>query len=208
METITLDQPQGQTKAKRKGIPKALIYEMRHGKPIYYRDYRKVLTNEKCLEEVMGCSALQGQLVAWIVGFLLSKLNVRKYAVMSNEAGFIYAPRSWRLLDIAIFDKKRLKKELLSTKYVKTAPKVVIEVDTKADSKNYGDILGYLTEKTEDLLKAGVEKVIWILTDTQKVVVAEQGKTWLLAKWNDVIPVVEDVTIQVEELVNAMTEEE
>jgi len=205
---MVLEQPQGKTKAKRKAIPKALIYEMRHGKPIYYRDYKKVLTNEKCLEEVMGSSSLQGQLVAWIVWFLLSKLNVRKYAVMSNETGFIYAPRSWRLLDIAIFDKKTLKPELLSTKYVKTAPKVVIEVDTKADLKNYGDILGYLTEKTEDLLKVGLEKVIWILTDTRKVVVAEQGKTWLLAKWNDVIPVVDDVTIQVEELVNSMTEEE
>ena len=127
---------------------------------------------------------------------------------MSNESGFIYAPKNWRLLDIAIFEKKNMKQELLSTKYVKTPPKIVIEVDTKADLKPYGDILGYLTEKTDDLLKAGVEKVIWILTDTQKVMVAEQGKTWLLAKWSDVIPVVDDVTMQLEEFVKEMTEEE
>ncbi|GAK61167.1 hypothetical protein U27_01066 [Candidatus Vecturithrix granuli] len=127
---------------------------------------------------------------------------------MSNETGFIYGPKSWRLLDIAIFEKKALKKELLSTKYVKTAPKIVIEVDTKANLKNYGDILSYLTEKTEDLLKAGVEKMIWILTDSRKVMVAEQGQTWLLTKWTDVIPVVDDVSIQIEELVNSMTAEE
>ncbi len=31
-------------KHKRRGIPRELIYEMRHGKPIYYRDYDKVLS--------------------------------------------------------------------------------------------------------------------------------------------------------------------
>jgi len=36
---------------KRKSIPKVLIYEMRKGSPIYYRDYDKVLSGEKQLEE-------------------------------------------------------------------------------------------------------------------------------------------------------------
>ena len=31
----------------RKGVPRELIYEMRYGKPIYYRDYDKVLSGEK-----------------------------------------------------------------------------------------------------------------------------------------------------------------
>ncbi|GAK51393.1 hypothetical protein U14_02637 [Candidatus Moduliflexus flocculans] len=208
METVTYDQPQATCQAKRKAIPKELIYEMVHDKPIYYRGYRKVLTHEKSLEEVMGSSLLQGALVALIAGILFRKLNLRKYMIATNETGFLYSPKNWRLLDIAIFDKSRVKQELFSAKYVKTPPKIVIEVDTKADLKQYGDILGYLTEKTDDLLKAGVEKVIWILTDTQKVMVAEQGKTWLLAKWNDVIPVVDDVTIQIETLINEMTEEE
>lgn len=208
METVAYDQPHTTRNAKRAAIPKELIYEMVRDKPVYYRGYRKVLTNEKSLEEVMGSSGLQGQLIAWIVGYLLRRLNVRKYAVMTNETGFLYAPKNWRLLDIAIYDKKAVKHEMLSPKYLKTAPKIVIEVDTKADLKQYGDMLGYLTEKTDDLLKAGVEKVIWILTDTQKVMVAEQGKTWLLATWSDVIPVVDDVTIRIEELVKEMTESE
>jgi len=208
METVTYDQPQATQKAKRNAIPKELIYEMVRDKPVYYRGYRKVLTNEKSLEEVMGSSLLQGALVALIAGVLFRKLNLRKYMIATNETGFLYMPKNWRLLDIAIFDKRLVKKELFSAKYVKTAPKIVIEVDTKADLKPYGDMLGYLTEKTDDLLKAGVEKVIWILTDTQKVMVAEQGKTWLLATWSDEIPVVDDVTIRIEELVNEMTEEE
>jgi Uma2 family endonuclease len=202
VDAIVLERPKTRLKAKRKPIPKELIYEMAHSKPIYYRDYKKVLTNEKCAEEVMGSSFLQGQLVATIVGFLLSKLDIRKYVVTTNELGFIYAAKSWRVLDVAIFDRKKVKPELGSTKYVKTAPKIVIEVDTKADVKHYGDILGYLTEKTDDLLNAGVEKVIWILTETHKVFVAEQGKPWILAKWTDSIPVVDDVTMQVEQMLN------
>ncbi|RTZ69376.1 MAG: Uma2 family endonuclease, partial [Aquificaceae bacterium] len=43
---------------KRKGIPKELIYEMRKGSPIYYRDYDKVLSGEKKPEEVMGSGLL------------------------------------------------------------------------------------------------------------------------------------------------------
>ncbi len=47
------------TKKIRKKVPKELIYEMRHGSPIYYKDYDKVLTGEKKLDEVMGSSKIQ-----------------------------------------------------------------------------------------------------------------------------------------------------
>jgi hypothetical protein len=43
-------------KRGRKGIPRELIYEMRYGKPIYYRDYDKILLGEKTLEEIVGSS--------------------------------------------------------------------------------------------------------------------------------------------------------
>lgn len=43
------------------------------------------------------------------------------------------------------------------------------------------------------------------VTESQKVLIAEQGKQWLIAKWNDTIPVVEDVAINLEEIVNTLT---
>jgi len=205
MASVVLDKPKGKRPAKRKRIPKELIYEMVHGKPIYYRDYKKVLANKKSAEEIMGSSALQAQLVALIVSILISTLDLRKYVVMTNELGFIYAPKNWRILDIAIFEKKNVKSELLSTKYVKTAPNIVIEVDTKADVKDFSDMFSYLSEKTDDLLDSGVEKVLWILTKSQKILIAEQGKQWVIAKWNDTIPVLENVTINLEEIVNTLT---
>ena len=192
------------TTAALQQIPKELIYEMRRGKPIYYRDYQKMTVQEKSMEEIMGSSALQSGLIALIIGFLAGKLDLRQYVVMTNELGFFYSKKSWRALDIAIFRRADIKAELHSTTYVKTAPKIVIEVDTKAEVKEHGDLFGYLTEKTEDLLTAGVERVIWILTETRKVVVAEPNTPWLLAKWSDSIPVVDDVTMQINQFMEQL----
>lgn len=47
-------------------------------------------------------------------------------------------------------------------------PKVVIEVDTKADLKGYGKLTHYVLEKTDDLIKAGVNKVIWVFTKEKR----------------------------------------
>jgi len=93
-----------------KKIPEALIYEMRHGSPIYYRDYEKVLAGEKTLEEVMGSSELQAWLIDTILAFLHLHLNRKKYKVLSNEVGYKFAPKSWYNLDIAIVERNKIKK--------------------------------------------------------------------------------------------------
>ncbi|WP_457644168.1 Uma2 family endonuclease [Persephonella sp.] len=185
---------------KRKRVPKELIYEMRYGSPIYYRDYDKVLSGEKTLEEVIGSSKIQAWIISTILEFLLKVLNGKKYKVFTNEAGFQWVPRTWRNLDIAIFNKKKLLKEGLTDKYTKTPPEVVIEVDTKADLRKYGDMLSYMKEKTQDLLNAGVKKVIWYTTDDKKVMVAEKNKRWFITDWNDTINVIDDIDLNIEDL--------
>ncbi len=180
-------------KNKRKRVPKELIYEMRYGSPIYYRDYDRVLSGEKTVEEVMGSSKLQALLVWLILKFLVKNLDHSKYEVFTNEAGFQWAPRTWRNLDIAIFDKKKLLKEGIDNKYAKTPPEVVIEVDTKADLRKYGDFMNYQREKTQDLLNAGVKKVIWYTTFDKKVMVAEKDKPWIITDWNYELEIIEDL---------------
>ena len=96
---------------KRKRVPRELIYEMRYGSPIYYRDYDKVLSGEKTLEEVMGSSKIQWIVIYVIFSYLISKIDRDKYIIATNEAGFQLAPRTWRNLDIAIFDKEKILKE-------------------------------------------------------------------------------------------------
>jgi len=53
METTTLERP-----ASQQEIPKSLIYEEIDGKPFYYRNWKKVLNQQKKLEEIMGCSGI------------------------------------------------------------------------------------------------------------------------------------------------------
>ncbi len=193
--------PKPAKKAKRRRVPKALIYEMRHGRPIYYRDYEKVLAGEKTLEEVMGSGKLQWWIIEVIVAFLLAHLDRRRYKVALNEAGFKYAPRSWRNLDIAIFEREKVLAEGLTDEYVETPPLVVIEVDTKADLGRYeGQMEWYIREKTDDLLNAGVGRVIWYTTRDKRVLVAERGKRWFLTTWDDPIEVIDGIVLNLAEL--------
>ena len=181
-------------------VPKELIYEMRYGKPIYYRDYDKVLSGEKTLEEVIGSSKIQWLIISLILKVLMKKLSVDKYEIATKEVGFKFAPRSWRNLDIAIFRKGELLEEGIDNRYVKTPPEVVIEVDTKADLRKYGDFMHYMTEKTQDLLNAGVKKVIWITTYDRKIMVAEKGERWFITDWDDTIEVIEGIELNIEKL--------
>ena len=189
-------------KKKRRKIPKELIYEMARGSPIYYRDYDKVLTGGKTLEEVMGSSGLQSYLIILILNLLLSKLSGR-YVVLSNEVGFKFSPTSLRNLDIAIFEKEKVKDSLLKDEYIAVPPKVVIEVDTKADLKKHGDVIHYINEKTDDLLGSGVERVIWVLTKERKVMVAEKGKRWFITDWDDEINYTENIKFSINQLLKA-----
>jgi len=190
MRTATADKK----RIGRKGIPKELIYEMRYGKPIYYRGYDKVLKGEKTLEEVMGSSKLQWWIVDLIVRFLYKKLDSKKYVVATNEAGFQWAPRTWRNLDIAIFEREKILKEGINEKYAQTPPEVVIEIDTKADLRKYGDFMNYAREKTQDLLDAGVKRIIWYTTFDKKVMVAEKGKRWFITDWNEEVEIVNGIS--------------
>ena len=189
----TLQAEHKKKETQRKKIPKGLIYEMRYGKPIYYRDYDKVLEGEKSLEEVMGSSKLQVFIISIILNFLFKNLDSRKYIIATNEAGFQWAPRSWRNLDVAIFDREKLLKEGINNKYAKTPPEVVIEIDTKADLRKHGDFMNYQREKTQDLLDAGVKKVIWYTTFDKKVMVAEKDKPWIITDWDYEIEILDNL---------------
>ena len=78
------------SKEKRKALLKALIYEKVNGKPIYYRDYKKVLKGELPPEAVMGSSGLQALIIRLIVEFLLKTLDLSRYEILFNELGFLY----------------------------------------------------------------------------------------------------------------------
>ena len=187
-------------KVQRKGVPKELIYEMRKGSPIYYRNYDKVLKGELPIEVVRASTALKAWLVSILMDILVENLEP-KFEVLANEVGYKFAPRSWYNLDIAVWDKEKVKPYLKQEKLIPVAPKVVIEVDTKADLRKFDNPQDYFHRKTQDLLNAGVEKVIWIFTKDKKVWIAEQKKPWLIVDWDYDIPVMKNIKINLEKLI-------
>ncbi len=179
-----------QKEQDRKQLLKELVYERYRGRPIYYRGHREVLQGKKTVEEVMGSSKLQWFVIQVILRLLFANLDLSRFVIATNEAGFRTGRRSWRNLDIAVFDRQQLLQEGVDEKYVQTPPKVVIEVDTKADLQKYEDLLSYVIEKVQDLHQAGVERVVWILTRNRRVVIAEQQE----AEWK-IVPLDEEIEL-------------
>lgn len=56
-------------------------------------------------------------------------------------------------------------------------------------------------DKTDELLKFGVEKVIWIFTDTKKILVAAKGGEWQLLNWEKEIAILGGFKLVVSDIV-------
>lgn len=169
---------------QQKRIPQRLIYEVIDGKPFYFRGYKEVLAKKRTLEEVVGISGLQ----SFIAQYLLELLYLGK----SQEYYFLirvgtHLDKNNNLSgDVYIYDKKTLSPDKINTHYVEVAPKIAIEIDIRIDLSDEKDF-GYVFTKTHKLLDFGVEKVLWIFTKHQKVMVATKDQDWLTKNWNQEI---------------------
>ena len=185
-----------------KTIPKALIYEMVDGKPIYYKGYKDYLSGDKQIDELMGSSYLQALIGTQLIIILSRLIDLKKYQLISNEVGLKFGKKSWRAADLAIYEKESLKDVPKVNKYLEIPPKIVIEIDTKADLEDIQDPLGYYHEKTDQLLNFGVSKVVWIFTDTQKIMIARQGEDWQISDWNKNISIMEGIEVNIVRIIN------
>ncbi len=182
-------------------IPKELIYEMVDGTPVYYRGYEAFLNGTKELDEIMGSSVRQSNIITQLVILLGMQLD-KKYRILTNEIGLQFSPNSWRAADIAIVEKQKLKQQSDPNKYLEVASEVVIEIDIKASLDQIKDVYGYFHKKTDQLLEFGVQKVIWIFTDSQKVMMAERGKSWQTFDWKNSFEIMQGVSVNVQSILD------
>ena len=187
-------------------IPEVLIYEMVDGNPIYYKGYKDYLDGTKQIEELIGSSYLQALICTELIILLSRLLNLQEYRIISSEIGLRFSPKSWRAADLAIFQKSKLKGVAIENKYLEVPPKIVIEIDTKAQLEDINNPLGYYQEKTDQLLNFGVEKVIWIFTDTQKIMIAEKEEDWHISSWNKNVEMLPGVKFNIEAIIKAAEE--
>lgn len=185
-------------KAAVKEIPETLIYEMANGVPIFYNGYREYLSGKIQLDELMGSSKIQSLLATELIALLRSFLS-DEYLIFGNELGLQFSTKSWRAADIAVIKEEKVLE--INNKYLDVAPELVIEIDTKADLSEVRNPLGYYQEKTEELIRFGVESVIWIFTDTRKVMVARKSeKIWEIMNWTEDVELIEDLKVNIGQL--------
>lgn len=167
-----------------KTVPKTLIYEVWDGKPVYYKGYKKVLSGETNFETVMGSSVLQTYIVSLVFGHLIKNLPGKEYFVGTNEPSLHLSNRNNLSNDIVVYHKSDYKVSLQSLEYATIPPLIALEVDIKADMENFGSETDYFQQKTDKLLAFGVQKVLWITTASQKIMVAADPKHWEIFTWD------------------------
>jgi Uma2 family endonuclease len=192
--------PTKKNRNSKKTIPPYLIYEEMDGKPIYYRGYEKVLKRKKQFEEIMGSSSLQSFIISCIYDYLVNTCDKKAYKVLSNELGLHISHGNNLAADIAIFERERIKDYLFKDKYIDIPPKIVIEVDPKADLNKFDETMDYINTKSQKLFEFGVENVFWILSTHQQIITAVPNGKWLLSKWYNEIQLTDDLKFSLEQL--------
>jgi hypothetical protein len=183
---------------RKRKVPEYLVKEEIDGKKFYYPGYKHVVSGKKNLEDIMGWSALQGFIVSYFTELLMKHLNLKKYKVMPGETGNHLGYRNNLSLDIAIFDRKVLTPEKVTDKYVDVPAYCVIEIDVQAEWEA-GDMsdVEFIGLKTNKLFEFGTQKLIWVLSKSKKIIVAEPNKHWSIIDWNEDIELIENITFNV-----------
>ncbi|MDZ7897692.1 MAG: Uma2 family endonuclease [Arcicella sp.] len=184
-----------QRKVARK-VPEYLVKEILNGIPIHYKGYKAVLRKEKTLEDIMGASGLQSFIVSYIYKLMVRQLSDDMYHILTGETGLHLKLSDNLSGDIVLYDYDKLPISNIDTHYLSIPPKIDIEIDVNIDTTDFTEQT-YIYAKTDRLLLWGVEKVIWVLSVSKKVIVAEQGKDWLIVDWSKDIEIIDGIKFNV-----------
>jgi hypothetical protein len=198
MEQRAQSQPKSATTRKRK-VPDYLVKDLIDGVPYYYPGYKQVLSKKKTREEIMGWSGLQGFIVQYFTFYILNQLNLKKYLIYPGETGNHLGYRNNLSLDIAIFERIILTPDKVTVKYLDVPAYCVIEIDVQAewDESTPMSEIEFIGLKTQKLFDFGTQKLIWILSKSKKVIVAENGKHWEIIDWNEDIELMDGIHFNV-----------
>ncbi|UTA67876.1 Uma2 family endonuclease [Emticicia sp. 21SJ11W-3] len=183
-------------KTAKNKIPEEFIYEVMDGEPVYYKGYKEAVKKQLNAEEIMGSSSLQSELVNFILEIIHIFYDKKKYRIHTNESGLKLGYKDTLAGDILIYDKQVLTPDKINNKYSDVPPKYIIEVDTNADLSETS-FIEYLTRKTGKLFEFGVEKVFWVVTATQQVIVTSPNEDWLIKDWNKDVELFDGININI-----------
>ena len=178
-------------------VPTYLIKEILDEIPVYYKGYKAVMRKEKTLEDIMGASGLQIFIVRYLFRLLDRNLDDNLFYVFTGEGGLHLDKGSNLSGDVLVFEKSMLTPDLIDTHYLNVPPLIDIEVDVEIDNSTFSDF-EYIQKKTKKLLDFGTQKVIWILTKSKTIIVAEPDRDWLMIDWAKDVEVINDIHFNVQ----------
>ena len=178
-------------------VPPYLIKEILDEVPVYYKGYKAVIRKEKTLEDIMGASGLQIFIVRYLFRLLDRNLDDNLFYVFTGEGGLHLDKGSNLSGDVLVFEKSMLTPDLIDTHYLNVPPLIDIEVDVEIDNGTFSDF-EYIQKKTKKLLGFGTQKVIWILTKSKTIIVAEPDKDWLMIDWTKDVEVINNLHFNIQ----------
>jgi Uma2 family endonuclease len=184
-------------KTKTKNIPASFIYEIIDGEAIFYKGTIDAVEQGKTVEEIMGSSTLQSIIIEYLLRVLFRELDEKKYHVLTNEQGLHLNKRSNLSADITIYEKSVFSVPDANKQYATLPPKVQIEVDLNIELINELSEINYINKKTNKLFQFGVEKVVWVLSSSKKVIVAQPNENWQIIDWHKEIEILDGVNISI-----------
>jgi len=184
--------------SNKKQIPSDCIYEMDAGKPIYYKGVQAYLEGKKQNEKTMPDSKFQSWLKGKIYLVLSLLVDEIKYVLTVGELGLSIEKHTWRAVDVTIFDRKIFK---LENTYSKEPPIIALEIDIKGEFKTSKARQKDHQKKIKQLLDFGVQKIIWVYTDTQKVKVITKENTTTF-DWTTPVEVLDGHHLNISDLAN------
>ncbi len=167
-----------------------LVYEMDEGEPVPIKGDIQSGTHQ-----LLADHPLQAWLKAQLVLYLQQQLGESYTLTVGQQA--LYLPTgSIRMVHIGVFsrgDFHPLKESV---------PRVVIEIDSKADLSGIGETIAYFKKKNVQLQSLGVARIIWIFTESKTIwTVSENGQT-VSQEWDTDVLVLDNVSLNIQSLLD------
>ena len=86
----------------------------------------------------------------------------------------------------------------ITTKYIDVSPKIVIEVDVNVElEESNANTFEFVLRKVKKLHEFGVEKLIWIFSKSETVIIATPDHKWEVINWDNEIEIIDGITFNV-----------
>jgi Uma2 family endonuclease len=188
-----MDTTQLEREAMPAAVPDYLTRELLDGHPVYRKDYRALVVDKKT-DDAMGISSLQSLILWYLSRIVLKNLDDSQYYVFTGEPGLHLEANNNLSGDLVIYERSQV--SLFDVHYFNKPPLVNVEIDVEIDNSTFSDY-EYMQRKTRNLLRFGVQRVIWVLSFSKQVIVAEPDKDWLVIDWHKDIELFNGLTFNI-----------